>query len=362
MTGELFLTGATGFIGSSLLQKWLNSSDVKFNLLARSRREESPEDRIKRVLAELYPNTDVSRFSERIEVIKGDISLDKFGLKDPEYERLANKTSHIIHCAAAVRFDLELQDARKTNVRGIENILNFARKCERLEKIDYIGTAYVAGRRKGIIKEDELNKGQQHNNTYEITKFEAEKLIRESMDEFPISILRPSIVICDSKTGRASSFSAFYRVLRMYMLGWLKMLPGYPSCLMDLVPVDYIADATYAISKNMASIGKCYHLTARLNNMTTLEEIRNLASYHFGKEKFTLIPPEEFNVYVSKIANKLSEKERDMIDEIRIYIPYLTSKLKFDNSNTLRATGLEIPKVSSYFGRAAEYIMKYTER
>ena len=362
MTGEMFLTGATGFIGGSLLQKWLNSSDAGFNLLVRSKHEESPQDRIKKRLAELYPNTDSSRFSERIEVIEGDVSLDKFGLKDSEYERLAKKTSHIIHCAAAARFDLELQDARKTNVMGTENILNFARKCERLERIDYIGTAYVAGRRKGIIKEDELDKGQQHNNTYETSKFEAEKLVRESMSEFPITILRLSIVICDSKTGRASSFNGFYRVLRMYSLGWLKVLPGYPSTFMDLVPVDYIADATYTMSKNMNSIGKCYHLTAGLNNVTTLKEIRDLASHYFGKEEFALIPPEEFNVYVSKIENKLSEEERDMTDEIRLYVPYLTSELKFDNSNTVRETGLEVPKISSYFGKMAEYIMKYSDR
>lgn len=362
MTREMFLTGATGYIGSSLLQKWLNSSDVKFNLLVRSKHEESPQNRIKSVLAELYANTDVSRFSERIEVIEGDVSLDKFGLKESEYEMLAERTSHIIHCAAAARFNLELPDARKTNVMGAENILKFARKCETLVKIDYIGTAYVAGRRKGIIKEDELDKGQQHNNTYEVSKLEAEKLVRENMSELPITILRPSIVICDSKTGRASNYNGFYRAVRMYFLGLLKILPGYPSSLMDLVPVDYIADATYSISKNMDSIGKCYHLTAGLNNITTLGEIRDLAGYYFGKEKFALIPPEEFNVYVSKIENKLSEEEHDMIDEIRLYMPYLTSELKFDNSNTMRETELEVPKVSSYFGKMAEYIMKYSDR
>lgn len=95
---------------------------------------------------------------------------------------------------------------------------------------------------------------------------------------------------------------------------------------------------------------------------SSFEEIRDLTGYYFGKEKFALIPPEEFNVYVSKIENKLSEEEHDMIDEIRLYMPYLTSELKFDNSNTMRETEFEVPKVSSYFGKMAEYIMKYSDR
>jgi thioester reductase-like protein len=361
MSTDLFLTGVTGFIGSSLLQKWLDSSDVAFHLLARSRHEVSADDRMHQVLAELYPDADLARFGRKIDVVEGDVSLEKLGLKDSDYERLIEKTSHIIHCAAAARFDLELEEARRTNVMGTANVLALARQCSRLEKIDYIGTAYVAGRRTGIIKEDELDKGQEHNNTYERSKLEAEKLVRESMSELPITIYRPSIVICDSKTGRVSGHTAFYRLLKMYLQGHLKMLPGDPACLLDLLPVDYIADATCFISTDSASAGKCYHLSAGLDNLTTLEEIRDLAGHHFAREKFVIVPPEEFMAYIARMDDRLSEEERGMIDELKIYLPYLVGELKFDTSNTLKAlskTGLEVPRVNEYFGRMAEYMMK----
>jgi thioester reductase-like protein len=358
MTGELFLTGVTGYIGSSLLQKWLDSTDVKIHLLVRSRHEERPHSRIQRVLGELYPDTDMARFSRRIEIVEGDVSVPHFGLREKEYEKFGKKISHIIHCAAAARFDLALEDARKTNVGGTVNVLDFARTCRGLDRVDYIGTAYVAGRRRGIVKEDELDTGQQHNNTYERSKFEAEKIIRENMGELPLTIHRLSIVMCDSKSGRASAYNGFYRVLRMYSLGWLNMLPGSPSSLLDLVPVDYVSDTAYSLSTHEMSIGKCYHLTAGLDRITTLGEIRDLAAHHFGRDCFALIPPEEFNAYVSKMENKLSQEERDRIDEIRLYMPYMSSELKFDNSNTIGATGIEAPEVSSYFGRMAEYIKK----
>jgi len=182
--------------------------------------------------------------------------------------------------------------------------------------------------------------------------------VRESMRELPVAILRPSIVICDSRTGRASSFNGFYRAMRMYSLGLLKAVPGNPSSAMDLVPVDYVTEAVYSISNNPASVGTCYHLTAGLKNATPLGEIAAIASAHFGREKFAIVPPEEFVAHVSNIRDGLGEKELGMINEIMLYMPYLTGELRFDNSNAVAATGLEAPPVHSYFGRMAEYIMR----
>ena len=356
MTETILLTGATGYIGTSLLQKWLESSDARLVLLVRGKHDENPRKRIEDTLAKLYPAGDGRDFAKRIEVAEGDVSFDRFGLDESRYRDLASRVSHIIHCAAAARFDLELDEARRTNLGGTRNILDFGRACGGLRRIDYIGTAYVAGRRTGVIREDELDEGQEHNNTYERSKMEAEKLVRESMRELPVAILRPSIVICDSRTGRASSFNGFYRAMRMYSLGLLKAVPGNPASTMDLVPVDYVTEAVHSISNNPASVGRCYHLTAGLNNALPLEEIAALASAHFGKEKFAIVPPEEFVANISKMKGRLSEKDMDMIDEIMLYMPYLTGKLGFDNSNALRETGLEAPPVRSYFGKMAEYI------
>jgi nucleoside-diphosphate-sugar epimerase len=185
---------------------------------------------------------------------------------------------------------------------------------------------------------------------------EAEKLVRESMRDLPIAILRPSIVICDSRTGRASSFNGFYRAMRMYSLGLMKAVPGNPSSTMDLVPVDYVTDAVYSISNNPASLGGCYHLTAGLGNAPTLERIADLASEHFGREKFAIVPPEVFVANIPRMKEPLTEEIMDRIDEIMLYMPYLNGHLEFDNSNTLRDTGLEAPPAGSYFGRMAAYI------
>ncbi len=358
MADTVLLTGSTGYIGASLLGKWLDISEAKLVLLVRGKRDDSPRTRVERVLGGMYSPAEAARLSSRIEIAEGDLSFDRFGFDEARYRDLASKVTHIVHCGAAARFDLELEDARRTNVGGTRSILDFGRACRALARIDYIGTAYVAGTRKGIVREDELDEGQEHNNTYERSKMEAEKLVRESMRELPIAILRPSIVICDSRTGRASTHNGFYRAMRMYALGLLKAIPGNRSGAMDLVPVDYVTDAVYAISRSAATIGGCYHLTAGLNNATPLEEIAELASRSFKREKFSIVPPAEFAAHASKMADRLGEKERGMLNEILLYMPFLRGELRFDNSNTIGATGLEAPPVRSYFGKMAEYIVE----
>ena len=62
-------------------------------------------------------------------------------------------------------------------MEGTRRVLDFAAKARGLRSLAYVGTAYVAGERNDLIKEDELAVGQSYRNTYEQTKAEAEALV-----------------------------------------------------------------------------------------------------------------------------------------------------------------------------------------
>lgn len=357
---HIFLTGATGFIGSGLLQKLLLAEPAAaITLLVRSRRGEKPRDRIGKLLAELSAGAEAAVADNRVSILEGDISIDRFGLEDRHYSGLAARTTRIIHCAAAVRFDLPLEEARAINVAGSESVIALADQCRNLSRLDYVGTAYVAGRRTGLIREDELDLGQEHNNTYERTKMESEIGMRRAMQRLPIAVYRPSIVICDSRTGRISAYSAFCRMLRAYHAGQLKALPGHASTLLDIVPIDYVADAICAIARRPDSLGRSFHLTAGMDNLTSLGEIQDLAGTHFRRARFAIVPPEAFEASARAMEAGLSEDERDFLDEIRIYKPYLSGNLRFDDSNAraLLPRSHAVPKLSDYFGRMAAFVM-----
>lgn len=355
---RIFLTGATGFIGSGLVQELLTAAPApELTLLVRSRKGENPRARIGKVLAEVYPDTEAGP-GDRVTVLEGDIAVEQFGLDGRQYSELARRTTRIIHCAAAVRFDLPIEEARAINVAGSENVIALAGECRDLSRLDYVGTAYVAGKRTGMIMEDDLDLGQDHNNTYEKTKMESEIMMRQAMCDLPITVYRPSIVICDSRTGRISPYSAFFRMLRAYHAGRLQALPGDTATLMDIVPIDCVAGSICAIAERPESLGRAFHLTAGTDNLTSLGEIRDLAGTHFHRPRFAVVPPAVFEASARKTEAGLSEEERDLLDEIRIYQPYLSGNLRFDNSGTraLLGTAETVPRLSSYFGKMAAFV------
>ena len=91
----------------------------------------------------------------------------------------------------------------------------------------HVSTAYVAGRYRGRFKETDLDLGQGFRNTYEQSKFEAEKAIAEAADGLPLVIARPSIIVGDSRSGWTSAFNVIYWPMRAFSRG-----------LMDEVAID----------------------------------------------------------------------------------------------------------------------------
>ncbi len=101
------------------------------------------------------------------------------------YQRLSAETTRVIHSAATVRFDHTIEEARAINVEGTRRVLDFAAGARQLRSLAYVGTAYVAGERTGLVRESELAVGQSYRNTYEQTKAEAEALVRSRLDSLP---------------------------------------------------------------------------------------------------------------------------------------------------------------------------------
>jgi len=181
-----------------------------------------------------------------------------------DFEALSAEATHVVHAAATTRFDLPLGEAHAVNVEGTRRVLALARRAARarLERMLYVSTAYVSGDRSGVIREEDLEAGQTFVNSYERTKHDAEREVRAAMGEVPALVVRPCAVIGDSGTGRTSTFNVIYYPLKLLSRGLLRALPGSPFTPIDLVPVDYVADAMNHVLLRRDAVGKTYHLTA----------------------------------------------------------------------------------------------------
>jgi thioester reductase-like protein len=202
--------------------------------------------------------------SKRIELVAGDITDRRLGLEDADYKRLAKGTRRVFHLAAIYDLAVPLEVAQRVNVDGTGNVLDFCRSAKNLERLAYVSTAYVAGMRTGVVYEHELVMGQEFKNHYESTKFQAEVWVREQLEEVPTTILRPAIVVGDSRTGETEKFDGPYYVLRALgrsqRMGQPMPQFGRSSAAFNVVPVDYVVAAMVAAASDSETLGHTLHL------------------------------------------------------------------------------------------------------
>jgi nucleoside-diphosphate-sugar epimerase len=269
----IFMTGARGFLGRNLLEAAARKlPHAAFVLLARS--ENAREDLS-------------SRFNwlgpDRLKIVQGDILHPGLGLAPGEAAMLA-PVNEVWHLAASTSFDEREREAIfQGNVVGTQNVLAVARGLKKLDRFVYVSTAYVAGTSPGPIAEDEMPARNGFRNSYEATKWEAERTVRQS--ELPFVIFRPSIIMGDSRTFDPQCerrmiygylLGIYYSVLREckrrridFVRNWrggneleLDMrLLGHPRATKNFVCIDDVTASMLHIL-DMATIMKSYHLTS----------------------------------------------------------------------------------------------------
>jgi long-chain acyl-CoA synthetase len=159
----------------------------------------------------------------------------------------------------------------------VAHVLEFARSVRGLTRLVHVSTAYVAGGRTGTVGEDDLTDAFGFKSPYEQTKFEGERLVRAASSELPVSIVRPAMIVGDSRTGDIKTFNTFYTPLRLFLSGKLRIFPASRRLRVNIVPVDYVADAIVRLAFEPAAEGLTFHLTTPTDQLPTAGEVIEVA-------------------------------------------------------------------------------------
>jgi thioester reductase-like protein len=223
MSSRNLVTGVTGFVGSHLAYRLLENGDHVI-ALARGSRNESPRDRVLEVLRSVAgQHRDFNAHLNRLEVLEGDISQPRLGLSDEGYRHAAASSDAVWHCAASLSFEEEQrEEIFRLNVGGTLQVLDLVFQTP-TRNLHHVSTAYVAGM-KDFSTESEINTGQTFRNPYEESKCKAETLVADAHAKGRIvaRVYRPSIVIGDSDTGRATHFHGVLRLHSRFIYRRLK--------------------------------------------------------------------------------------------------------------------------------------------
>lgn len=290
----IFLTGATGLVGSYLLKILLREGH-KVYVLARSTHNQTAEERVDNVLT-FWNGKLQTRNLNNLIVIEGDVTKKSLGLAKKDLFFLVKNVEEVFHCAAVTDFNWPISKIRKVNTLGTTNILAFCvqgRGCGILKKANYLSTVFICGNYKGIFKENNLDLGQEFNTSYEQSKFEAERIIeRYRKDGLWVDIFRPSLVIGESKTGKIFLFrQIFYQVLRIWKTEIFRYFPG-KGFFINIVFVDELCESIVKIAFNTNRRNQNYHTFP--NKSFSLENILNISSQIVGFRKPILISLKKF--------------------------------------------------------------------
>lgn len=346
-----FVTGATGFIGRFLVGNLLKREGTIY-VLAR----ESSLDKVE-ALANKW-----NAPAGRIVAIKGDLTQPKLGISDADISMLKGKIKHFFHLAAI--YDLTAKEDAQVKA-NIDGTINAMRAAEAMQAGCFHHTSSIAaaGLYQGTFREDMFEEAGKLADTYLRTKHESEGLVRSEC-KIPWRIYRPAMVVGHSKTGEIDKIDGPYyfftmlKKLRQMLPPWVPVV-GIEGGRLNIVPVDFVADAMDHIAHKDGLDGKCFHLTdsehhkvgevlnifARAGNAPQLTMRVDTRMFNFippfMRQAVTSLPP------VRRISNMFLS-DLGIPREVMNFVDYHT---KFDNREmrkALEGSDIACPKLEKY--------------
>ncbi|QOY38689.2 SDR family oxidoreductase [Anaerobacillus isosaccharinicus] len=317
---NVFITGATGFLGTELV-KGLVGEGHQVYLLIRSMKKAN-------ALLEHLPITQ----RHQVHFCEGNLETTKLGLTEQTLQNLVGKIDIVFHTAAFLSFDEAHRDVIfKTNLNGTNFCLEFAKEIN-VKKFIYVSTAYTLGNQT-TGQEELYSLNTTFVNSYEESKCHSEHAVIGYSDRFSVAIMRPSIIVGNSITGKANTTFGMYGILKAVQLlkkRSIKMnkeiavrLLVDKNTVSNIVPVDYVVQALLLAMKYSKN-ETVYHLTNP--NPPTNEFVIEMIKDVFDYQSLSLASIEE--------APHLTDFELSINKPLEVFKEYLNRSIYFPTENT----------------------------
>ena len=363
----IFLTGSTGYIGAHVAANLLDGHGAALNVLVRAR---DPREAQVRLWKAMQLHLDFPRFYEylqtRVRVFCGDLTSPGFGLGRDEYDRLVHTTDSVIHCAASLNRKSE-KSCLNVNLRGTLEVLTLARHAEHyhgLRRFSQVSTVAVAGQRNHeVVTEDRsIEWDRSDYDPYARTKKFCEHMMRVLLPDTPKTVFRPSIVLGDSRYAETTQFDM---VRSFVFLAGLPVLPFRPTDKIDIVNVDFVADAIATLHQKDQPQHDIYHLSSGLESQTFRQLTTALAAEQ-NKRGPIFIPflEKPFAATVNFLSGRKGTVGRGAA-LMKVFMPYLVWNTVFDNTRVTAELGRKPVPFSHYsypllkFSRENQFEYRY---
>jgi len=301
----------------------------------------------------LAQRTQIER--ERVDLISGESWAIDFGLAGAEYMELARSIEVIHHCGAITYPDVDRETARRVNVNGTVEVVELAEAARRLDRLVLWSSASVSQPQHGLATEQELIKPSRFRGVIEETRYQAEQIVRAEMDHIPTTILRPAIIVGDSRTGEIDRFEGPYLLVLLMLNSPVDLrvpLPGRGDIPLNLVPIDYVVRAGLAITSNPRAAGHTFHLIDP--DPPTVHRVFEMIAEAAGRRA----PVGNLPTNLATAVLRTPGLER-FAQIPRTFLEQLATEVTYDARNAremLAGTGIECPPVRTYLRTLVDFV------
>ncbi len=339
----VFLTGATGYIGSYLANNLLREHpNERLQLLVRAKNDGEARERIWK---SLQMHMDFKTFTDfvntRVEFFLGDLTTPNLGLDTGARDRLIKGMDSVIHCAASLNRKSS-KACFNVNLRGTLEIIKVARAAQDhhgLRRFSDISTVAVCGERQSevVTEENIIDWDKSDYDPYARTKKFCEHMVHELLPDVDIRIFRPSIVLGDSRFPETTQFDM---VRAFVFLAQLPVLPFRPDWRMDIVPADYVGRAVTHVHMMDKPKYDSYNLSSGEGSLTYKQVVEAL-SKNLGR-KPVFIP--QLEKTFAKTVDALADTPRNWgvsgaASLMKVFMPYLVFDTVFSNRHIVEELG-----------------------
>ena len=352
-----FVTGATGFIGRHLVAELLKREGTVYVLV-----REGSRARLEELLSSWEPGPD------RIVPVIGDLTAAGLGVSDADKERLRG-VEHFFHLAAVYDMSADEDTNRRANVDGTRHAVELANELG-AGVFHHTSSIAVSGRYRGLFREDMFDEGQKLADPYSRTKFESEKLVRDETT-VPWRVYRPAIVVGHSQTGEMDKIDGpyyFFKVIqriRGLVPQWMPVV-GLEGGKINVVPVDFVAEAMDHIAHQQGLDGQAFHLTdpkpksaGQLVNTFARAAHAPEAGMRIDRQMMNVVPKQARSMIaqlppVKRITDQVLG-DFGIPREVLSYIDYPSDYDSRDAQRALEGTGIQVPALEAYADRLWDY-------
>jgi thioester reductase-like protein len=365
---RVLITGATGVVGSALVPRFLERADGTLVLLIRARSPEHLQERFGRLLDFWRADFFDPGVLDRIEAVRGDVTLPRLGLEPEIYRKYTERLTHIVHSAADVRMNRPLEEARAIAVGSAREILAFAEHCRRggdFKKLEFVSTIGVGGDLEGAVEERLITEVRGFRNSYEAAKAEAEELVFRAIDGgLPATVHRPSMVVGNSRTGKIIAFQVFYYLCELLSGRRTRgFVPRIRGVRLDTVPADFVADAIAWSCDSEDTVGGILHLCSGPQGSIEVSELTDRVREAMSELGISLPPLRRipFRLLIAAanlLRPAMSDNQRRGLKHLPMFLQYREGRQYFENTRTtalLSDAGIDLPRIQDYLKPVLRY-------